>query len=228
VGDLPLVEDDLDADNREALGPRGAQRPPTLGLGLLQSPGRPRHPRQHPTFPPTRLHMLPDLLAQPRARTLPRLFSKLNDLAVLVAPLLPAPLPRQPRGRSGGAGGVLTSSRTATRARARSVHVFHHHHHRRLRRHRGRRRGDRRWGGGQAPDEDRGRDRDQPQDLDWVGPDEASSPVAITASAARSSLLSSGSVGAGCAAGCIRGPVSRRAGLPARPRPRPSSRRVKW
>ncbi len=55
--------------------------------GLLQPPRGPADPRQHPPLPPGRL----DLLADPHLPIGPAAFRKLDAVAVLTGPSLPAP-----------------------------------------------------------------------------------------------------------------------------------------
>ena len=73
---------------RIALPRRGLRQcPRPFPPGLLQPPRGPADPRQHPPLPPGRL----DLLADRHPPIVPAAFRKLDAIAVLTGPLLPAP-----------------------------------------------------------------------------------------------------------------------------------------
>lgn len=87
--DLPDQPRAGQSTDRRSLGEGWGQCPRPFPPGLLQPPRGPADPRQHPPLPPGRL----DLLADRHPPIRPAAFRKLDALAVLTGPSLPAPGP---------------------------------------------------------------------------------------------------------------------------------------
>ena len=80
------------------LRPGRGQRPAAFPLRLLPAPRRPRHPQQHPPFPPSGGHLVRD--RHPDTLLLWAVFSKLDGLTRFPAPLLPTPISSASQNRS--------------------------------------------------------------------------------------------------------------------------------